>query len=58
MSMKQRGKNKFKDIWLSKVEYKPWLEKKTDHVARCNLCMNNFEVEKNASHKTFVVIVR
>ena len=57
MSMKQRGKNKFKDIWLSKVEYKPWLEKKTDHVARCNLCMKDISVDNMGeaaitSHRT------
>ena len=39
MSNKVRGKNKFQESWLSKEEYKAWLEKGSiEYAARCELC--------------------
>ena len=38
MSNKVRGKNKFQESWLSKEEYKAWLEKGSiEYAARCEL---------------------
>ena len=44
-SIRAHGKNKFQDNWLSKTEYKIWLEKKNDYIAKCKLCRKDISVD-------------
>ena len=51
-NQKVRGKNKCQESWLSKEEYKAWLEKGSiEYAARCKLCrkeicIDNMDVQK------------
>ena len=51
-NQKVRGKNKCQESWLSKEEYKAWLEKDSiEYAARCKLCrkeicIDNMDLQK------------